>query len=70
MGENKWVGFSRSLWASLLPIITIILTAAGVTGVEQIDEIGTTIVNAGSVIAGAVLEFLHLRNPKPTSAGG
>lgn len=65
--EHKWVGFSRSLWASVLPIITLVLTATGVTGAEQIGAIGTTIVNAGAVVASAVLEYMHLKNPAPTS---
>lgn len=68
MNENKWVGLSRSLWSAILPILSIILTAAGVTDVESIGAMGTGIVNGGAVIASAILQFFHQRNPEPTSA--
>jgi len=68
MGENKWVGLSRSLWSALLPILTIVLTAAGVTSADEIGAMGTSIVNGGAIIASAILQYLHQRNPKLTSA--
>ena len=67
MAENKWVILSRSLWSALLPILTIVLTAAGVTDVEAIGALGTGLVNGGAVIASVILQFLHQRNPQPTT---
>lgn len=67
MQENKWVLLSRSLWATLLPIIGLILTTTGVTGAEGILGLSDTIFGGGIVIVAGVLEFLHQRNPQPTS---
>lgn len=68
MPENKWVGLSRSLWATLLPMGLLILDQTGVAGSAQIGELANTIVTSVIVIASGVLQFLHMRNPQPTSA--
>lgn len=67
MVENKWVGLSRSLWATLLPIIGLILNTTGVSGADGILGLSDTVFNSVLVVVAGVLQFLHLRNPKPTS---
>lgn len=65
--DNKWIGFSRSLWSALLPVILIALRMFGVADVGAIGEMATNIVDAVIVAASAVLQFKHQRDPEPTS---
>ena len=69
MSENKWIGFSRSLWSALLPLILLALNAAGVTNADNIGAIASRVVEGGIVVAALVLQYLHQRDPKPTTLG-
>lgn len=66
--ENKWIGFSRSLWSAFLPVALIVARMFGVEGADQLGEIATRTIDSIIVIASLVLQFLHQRNPQPTSA--
>lgn len=66
--DNKWIGFSRSLWSALLPVVLITLRLFGVADAESIGELATSVVDGLIVAASAVLQFLHQRDPEPTSA--
>ena len=66
--DNKWVGFSRSLWSAALPVVLIVARVFGLDGADQIGEIATKVIDSGIVIASMVLQYLHQRNPQPTSA--
>jgi hypothetical protein len=67
MMESKWIGFSRSLWSALLPIALVMMRVFGVADVDSIGEVATNVVDALIVVASVVLQFLHQRDPKPTS---
>jgi hypothetical protein len=66
--NNKWIGFSRSLWSALLPVILIALRVFGVADVDSIGELATNVVDAVIVAASAILQFKHQRDPEPTTA--
>ena len=66
--DNKWLGFSRSLWSALLPVILIALRVFGVADVDSIGELATNVVDAVIVAASAILQFRHQRAPEPTTA--
>lgn len=68
--DNKWIGFSRSLWSALLPVILIALRVFGVADVDSIGELATKVVDAVIVAASAILQFRHQRDPQPTSLAG
>lgn len=65
--NNKFILLSRSLWSAILPLVLLVLNAFGVTGSTEIGEFANGVVEAVIVIASLVLQFLHQRNPKPTS---
>ena len=65
--NNKFILLSRSLWSAILPLVLLVLDAFGVTGSTEIGEFANGVVEAVIVIASLVLQFLHQRNPKPTS---
>lgn len=65
--ENKWIGFSRSLWSALLPIALVLMRVFGVADVDSIGEVAAGIVDSLIVAASIVLQFLHQRDPQPTS---
>lgn len=67
MTENKWIGLSRSLWSAMLPVLALILNQAGVTGADQIGELASNVFNGTMLVVAAVLQYLHQRNPKPTT---
>ena len=67
MSENKWIGLSRSLWSAILPIVALVLNQLDVTGAEKIGELASNIFNATMLGVSAVLQYLHQRNPEPTS---
>ena len=67
MEENKWIGLSRSLWATLTPIIGVVLSTTGVVGADGIIALSNTVFGAIIVSIAGVLEFLHQRSPKPTT---
>ena len=60
--DNKWIGFSRSLWSALLPVILIALRVFGVADVDSIGELATNVVD------GLILQFKHQREPELTTA--
>lgn len=64
---NKWIGLSRSMWSALLPVILIMLRVFGVADVDSIGEVATNVFDGVIVVASAVLQFLHQRDPEPTS---
>ena len=65
--ENKWIGFSRSLWSALLPLVLLALNAAGVTNADSIGTIASRVVEGGIIVASLILQYLHQRDPQPTS---
>ena len=65
--ENKWVGFSRSLWSMLLPVILVMLRVFGVDDTAMIGDIATKVIDSSIVVASLVLQFLHQKNPEPTN---
>lgn len=67
MEPNKWVVLSRSLWATLLPMILLILNQMGVTGAESIGDLANTSFNAAVMVVAGVLQFRHMRSPEPTT---
>jgi hypothetical protein len=67
MEGNKWIGFSRSLWSALLPVVLITMRVFGVADVDQIGETATKVVDSLIVMISAVLQFMHQRNPQPTT---
>jgi hypothetical protein len=64
---NKWIGFSRSLWSALLPVIMIALRIFGVADVDSIGEVATNVFDGFVIVASAVLQFMHQRSPEPTN---
>ena len=66
---TKWIGFSRSLWSMLLPIVVLVLNQYGITNAESIGDSASNVVNAGLIGAAGVLQFMHQVNPKPTRLG-
>lgn len=67
MSETKWIGFSRSLWSMLLPIIVLTLNQFGVTTSEAIGDNLSNVFNGGLMVVAAVLQLLHQRDPKATT---
>ena len=65
---NKWIGFSRSLWSAVLPVMLIVARMFGIDDADAIGEIATQAIGAVIVVVSLVLQFLHQRNPEPTSA--
>ena len=67
---TKWIGFSRSLWSMLLPIMVLVMNQYGITNSESIGESASSVVNAGLIGAAGVLQLMHQVSPKPTRLGG
>ena len=65
--QNKWIGLSRSMWSALLPIALVVMRVFGVADVDSIGEVATSVVDGFIVVASVVLQFLHQRNPEPTT---
>jgi hypothetical protein len=65
---TKWIGFSRSLWSYLLPMLGLIGAAWGLSEAEA-EVLGATadkVVLGLIASVGAILEARHQLNPKPT----
>jgi hypothetical protein len=65
MAENKNIIKSRSLWSALLPIVAIAGQQAGLG--EGFSQTINQLVVAVIGVAALVLNFMHQRDPKPTT---